>query len=337
MAKASDYKIAVDDGHGLAPLTPGKRTPFIKEIGRFIPENEFNKAVAALLVAELKRCGFKVVETAPGDFDHSLASRVAVANNADADLFVSLHYNAIDGKFDGAGKDPEGFSAHIDPSRGRSETFAKIALKHLAGGTVQKNRGLVLQQLYVTANTNMPSALFELGFMDNNREALLMIDKSFQKECAMELAAAICEFYKVPYVAAAQKPTVQKPPASAVKIGEAKMLRDVPVYAQPKFGTGLGTVIKKGETRHIYGIENGWYRLYSGEYIPSNYGKNFDYTGEPEKKDEPAIVKPAAEPLRRVTVDGKPVGSFREDSGVIDTVAAALKANAKKINVEELD
>lgn len=334
MSKASDYEIAVDDGHGAG--TAGKRTPFIESIGRFIPENEFNKAVAAYLIAELKRCGFKVVETAPGDYDHSLSSRVKKANDEKSDLFVSIHYNAIDGKFDGAGKDPEGFSAHIDFSGGRSEVFAKIALKHLAKGTVQKNRGVVKQQLYVTANTKMPAALFELGFMDNSREALLMIDKSFQKECAQELAMAICEYFGVKYVPATVKPSVQKPPASAVKIGTAKMLRDVPAYARPEFGTGTGDVVKKGEIRNIYGNpKSGWFQLFDGEFLPSNYGKNFEYTPIPPKKDEPPAAP--SEPLRRVTVDGKPIGSFREDSGVIDTVKTALETGAKKINVEELD
>ena len=39
----SDYLIAGNDEHGLAPLaTPGKRTPYIENIGRSFYENEFN-------------------------------------------------------------------------------------------------------------------------------------------------------------------------------------------------------------------------------------------------------------------------------------------------------
>lgn len=342
--QAEDIEIGVDDGHGLAPLTPGKRTPFIQSIGRFIPENEFNRAVAAYLVKELKRCGFKVVETAPGDQDHSLASRVKRANDAKVDLFISIHYNAVDGKFDGPGKDPEGFSAHIDPSGGQSEVFAKIALKHLAKGTVQKNRGVVKQQLYVTANTKMPAVLFELGFMDNNREALLMIDKSFQQECAQEIAMAVCEFYKVPYVGA-QKPQVIKPTVPLVKLGTATMLRDVQVYASAKFGTQTGDVIKKGTVKHIYAIKDGWYQLFGGEYIPSGYGKNFDFEPVPSKKPEPpkatskpVEVKPVGtkSKLRRVIVDGKRIGSFGDEDNLERNVLQALKKDFKKIEVEDV-
>ncbi|WP_031423026.1 N-acetylmuramoyl-L-alanine amidase [Exiguobacterium sp. NG55] len=317
--QADEIEIGVDDGHGLAPLTPGKRTPFIQSIGRFIPENEFNRAVAAYLVKELKRCGFKVVETAPGDQDHSLESRVKRANDAKVDLFISIHFNAVDGKFDGPGKDPEGFSAHIDPSGGQSEVFAKIALKHLGKGTVQKNRGVVKQQLYVTANTKMPAVLFELGFMDNNREALLMIDKSFQQECAQEIAMAVCEYYGVTYKPEKETPQVVKPSGKQTKKGEAVMLRDVQAYARPEFGTQIPTIIKKGEKRNVYDAENGWYRLYGGEYIPSNYGKNFIYT--PVKKDEPPedTSQPPEEHkvnLRRVVVDGKRIGSFGDEENL---------------------
>lgn len=333
-------KIARDDGHGLAPLTPGKRTPFIPEIGRFIPENEFNKAVCRLLGEELHQCGFDTMETAPGDVDHSLASRVKRANDAKADLFISIHYNAIDGKFDGNGKDPEGFSAHIDPSGGQSLKFAQIALKHLAKGTVQKNRGVVKQQLYVTANTKMPAVLFELGFMDNNREALLMIDKAFQRECAVEIAMAVCEFYGVPYKGSAKpevtKPAatpVIKPPAATVKIGSLITKKDVHAYARPEWGTQTGAIVEKGQTRHVYAKKNGWYQLFSGEWLPAQSGDNFDYI--PVKTPEPTTGKPKPK-LKRVVVDGKQVGAFSADEGIVLSVSDALKKNAKKINVEEI-
>lgn len=319
-------KIAVDDGHGLAPLTPGKRTPFIPSLGRFIPENEFNKAVAAYLVKELKRNGFDTVETAPTDVDTPLSTRVNTANNARADLFISIHYNAFDGTFEG--RNPEGFSAHIDPSGGESEKFAKIALKHLAKGTIQQNRGVVKQQLYVTAYTKMPAVLFELGFMDNNREALLMVDKSFQKECAQEIAMAVCEYYGVTYKPEKETPKVVKPSGKQTKKGDAVMLRDVQAYARPEFGTQIPTVIKKGEKRNIYEVENGWYRLYSGEWIPSNYGKNFKYT--PVKKSEPSSKE-----IRRVIVDGKQVGAFSDHDNVLRVVADELKKGPKEIRLEE--
>lgn len=328
MTEASNYLIAIDDGHGLAPLTPGKRTPFIQSIGRFIPENEFNKAVAAYLIKELERNGFNTVETASTDFDTPLSTRVNTANKARANLFISIHYNAFDGTFEG--RNPEGFSAHIDPSGGESEKFAKIALGHLAKGTVQKNRGVVKQQLYVTAYTKMPAVLFELGFMDHSREALLMIDKSFQQECARELALAVCEYYGVKYKTEKETPHVIQPSGKQTKVGEAIMLRDVQTYARPEFGTQVPIVIKEGAKRNIYEIENGWYRLYGGEYIPSSYGKNFTFIAT--RKEQ--VIK-NEDSIRRVLVNGKQVGAFKEEDSILRAISDALKDSPKKIEVEE--
>lgn len=100
------YLVALDDGHGSE--IPGKRSPFISEIGRAIKENEFNKAVVNLLATELKRCGFDVLLVAPTDKDDSLATRVQRANAAGADIYISIHYDAFDAAFNNY--DPEGIT-----------------------------------------------------------------------------------------------------------------------------------------------------------------------------------------------------------------------------------
>jgi N-acetylmuramoyl-L-alanine amidase len=46
----------------------------------------------------------------------------------------------------------------------------------------------------------MPAILSENGFMDNKREALLMINKDFQKEVAVDHAKGICDYLGVKYV-----------------------------------------------------------------------------------------------------------------------------------------
>lgn len=327
--------IALDDGHGM--LTPGKRTPFIASIGRYIPENEFNRAVVKYLNEELKRCGFKTLLTAPTDDDTPLEVRVKKADDAKADLFISIHFNALDGKFDGEGKDPEGFSAHVQSKLYESAKFAKIALKHLANGTVQVNRGLVEQNLYVTRETDMPACLFELGFMDNNREALLMINPSFQKECAVEIAQAVCEYYNKPYKGS-EKPVVEKPPVPAVekpkslvKLGTLVTKQDVPAYARKEWGTQTGQVVAKGEARNVYAVEDGWYQLYSGEWLPSQSGVNFEFT--PIKK--PELVKEPPKSLKRLFIDGERIGAFGDREIILKNVADALD-KAKDIRIEDV-
>jgi len=188
--------VAISDGHELT--TAGKRTPPIPELnGRVIKENEFNKAVALLLEAELKRCGFDVINVSSTDND-SLSDRTNRANNAKADIFVAIHYNAFDGKFDAY--DPEGLSVHIYPGSKEGRKLAESVLKYLIQGTTQKNRGIKENNFHVLRETKMPAILTENGFMDNKREAMLMLDPDFQKEVAVEHAKGICDYFGVKYV-----------------------------------------------------------------------------------------------------------------------------------------
>ncbi len=191
------YKVALDDGHGME--TAGKRTPPIPELGgRVIHENEFNREVVKYLKIELERCGLGVVLTAPTDADTSLSQRVKVANDANVNAFVSVHYNAYDGEFDDY--DPEGISVHYYPTSSKGKKFAQDVLEELLQGTSQKNRGVVASNFYVLRETKMPAILSENGFMDNKREAMLMVDENFQREVAKEHAKGICKYLGVDYV-----------------------------------------------------------------------------------------------------------------------------------------
>lgn len=198
MSKASDYLIALDDGHGME--TPGKRTPYVPELGRVVKENEFNRAVVKYLDEELRRCGFRTLLVAPTDVDTPLKARTDLANAKGAHAYISIHYNAADGKFDGAGKDPEGHSIHIYPGSKTSRRLAECIMKYLVQGTSQKNRGIQENDFHVLRETKMPAILSENGFMDNKREAILMASPAFQKEVAIEHAKGICDFFGVPYV-----------------------------------------------------------------------------------------------------------------------------------------
>ena len=217
------YLVALDDGHGLMD-TPGKRTPYITEIGRQIRENEFNSAVVTLLDIELKRCGIDTLLVAPTDKDDSLQLRVKRANEAKADIYVSIHYDAFDSKFDGY--DPEGLTVFYANGSTKGKKLAECVHQFLKQGTRQQDRGIKPHAFYVLKYTNMPSILTENGFMDNKREALLMIDKAFQKEVAVEHAKGICKFLNVTYVAES-KSTITAPTSNTTKKEKViKLLKD---------------------------------------------------------------------------------------------------------------
>lgn len=192
------YLIALDDGHGME--TAGKRTPEIPGLsGRVIHENEFNRAAVGFLDEALRRCGFETVLVAPGDEDIPLADRVATANNNGADAYVSIHYNAYDSSFEGA--NPEGLEIFHYPGSEEGQRLAECIHAHLIGGTAQVDRGVKAADFYVLRKTGMVAVLSENGFMDNEREALLMIDEAFQREVAEEHARGICGYFGVAYAA----------------------------------------------------------------------------------------------------------------------------------------
>jgi N-acetylmuramoyl-L-alanine amidase len=201
------YLVALDNGHGKD--TPGKRTPYIPELGREIHEWEFNSAMVKFLDAELKRCGFKTLLTSPTSYDTSLKDRVAKANNADADIFVSVHFDALTGKFN---HNASGHSVFAPEKAPNSKRLAECVHKYLVMGTKQVDRGIKFTDFYVIKYFKRAAILTENGFMDNKREALLMLDASFQKECAIEHAKGICEYFKVKYVPQSKpKPAPSKP------------------------------------------------------------------------------------------------------------------------------
>ena len=194
---------------------------------------------------------------AKGDGVTSLQTRVKRANDADADAYVSIHYNALDGKFDG--NDPEGLSIHICPGSDRGRRLAENVIKHLKTGTTQKNRGIVESNFYVLKETKMVAILTENGFMDNKREAILMQDVNFQKEVAREHAMGICDYFGVKYVPEEAK--VEQPTYGALKLGskgdgvkglQADLMRLGYVFAggvDGSFGYGTESAVKAFQKR----------------------------------------------------------------------------------------
>ena len=86
-------RICLDPGHGGDAHKRGyKRGP------TGVREAEVNLRVARYLRAFLETAGAEVLLTREADLDLSLADRAAIANDWDADLFISLHHNAIDNK-----------------------------------------------------------------------------------------------------------------------------------------------------------------------------------------------------------------------------------------------
>lgn len=181
------YKVALDDGHGYE--TAGKRTPDAYR------ENYFNEAVVKKLAKLLKNDGrFSVYEVADGTSDVSLTTRTNRANSWGADVYVSVHYNAMGFTWSNHIGGIETFSY---PGSSTGRKIAACLHKQLVKGTKLYDRGLKTANFHVLRETHMPAALVECGFMDVKREADLMKSDAYRQECANELYVGLCDYFNV--------------------------------------------------------------------------------------------------------------------------------------------
>jgi N-acetylmuramoyl-L-alanine amidase len=187
--------IALDDGHGQNPATPGKRTP-----DGYL-ENYFNHKVKIELIKILKRCGFKVIDCSPELSDTSLSTRIKRANNGKADIFVSIHFNAYGSSWNSVDGIEVYYYENGSYYSKNGKKLATYLYDEIIKGTVQDKRGVKGAKFDVIRYTTMPAVLAEYGFMTNKHEAELMQDVTFVKECAIETANGICKYFGISYKA----------------------------------------------------------------------------------------------------------------------------------------
>lgn len=187
--RAEPMLICIDAGHYIG--TPGKRC-----LKRIDPgetrEWTLNRRVADRLEAILAGydCQTMRVDDVTGRRDVTLSQRVAAANRAKADVYLSIHHNAgINGGSGG------GIVAYVAPSHQKqSEVVRDAVYRYTVASTgLRGNRAqpLAEQSLYVLNYTTMPATLIELGFMDSTTDTPIILTEQFADQAAAGLAAAL--------------------------------------------------------------------------------------------------------------------------------------------------
>ena len=296
---ANKYLIALDDGHGMN--TPGKRTPpltkdlyidgkLVRKKGEVIKENEFNRAVVKYLAEALKRCGFDVLLVAPTDEDTPLSTRVSRANNANADAYVSKHYNALGSRWQTKAKGLVTIIHYNHQSKTKvlannvHEELWKLHSNHnCTNYGVRTDTDISGYSLYVLRNTKMPAILTESGFMDNMTEAVDMLDTNFQQADAEATCKGICKAFAVTYVKPNEEETTCKEKDVEVNtdIKYVRVIYDglLNVRKCPSWNDDVvvGTVKKdevftvmkkvKVEDSYMYKLKSGLYITASSKYV----------------------------------------------------------------------
>ncbi len=172
-------------------------------------ETVLNMEVADKLKTELENRGYTVImtrnlgeKTSFSKLNESLAYRANKANNANADLFISIHHNSaspaakgIETLYSEVSADAS-FGGQYDAQRiEKSKNLAVQINNNIANKLNLTNRGGKSQNLFVCRNTKMPAVLVEVGFITNAEEAARCADPESQKKVAEAIAEVVAQNY----------------------------------------------------------------------------------------------------------------------------------------------
>ena len=141
----------------------------------------------------------KVYYTRYTDVDISLNDRAAFAKKVGADLFVSLHMNAVvKGAESVRGSEVFYSNKNNSPNSSglTSKKLAEILNTSIYTNLGTNNRGVKEGNLVVTAKNTVPAVLIELGFMSNKEEHDLLTNEEFQDKAARTIYETLLEVFE---------------------------------------------------------------------------------------------------------------------------------------------
>jgi N-acetylmuramoyl-L-alanine amidase len=171
--------VVIDPGHG------GEDPGAISVKGFY--EKTVNLSVARKVAARLRQCGLRVVMTRNSDRFVELERRAEIANQYNADLFVSIHADSS------LTRTYKGYSVYVARQASFASQKAARAIARNLHGVSPDGNGIKQADYRVLVKTQMPAVLVEMGYISNHGEASLIATDSFQNRIAEAISAGICE------------------------------------------------------------------------------------------------------------------------------------------------
>lgn len=179
--------VVVDPGHGgrEAGATYGG-----------IYEKDINLKIANYTKEELERNGVRVYMTRTGDTTTSLSSRTTLANNLNADLFVSVHNNAMTNKSSIKGTEVLYPTSTIVKNGITSYSLASHLQNVVSSEAGTYNKGIINRNnLYVLNHTNMPAVIVEVAYMTNSSDLKKLKNAKFLEKAGKAIAKGVLESF----------------------------------------------------------------------------------------------------------------------------------------------
>jgi len=186
--------VVIDPGHG------GEERGATGAHG--LLEKDVNLNIALKVEQYLLRLGIETALTRTEDQQVSLAERVSLSSDLEADAFVSIHCNSV--------SDPTVHGAETwvpntaDPRRyGPSQALGYIVHQHLLVTCNARNRGLKYkeqegEEFYVLRYTLVPACLVEVEFLSHPEGEVRLGSEWFREKAALGIAEGIRRFLEIP-------------------------------------------------------------------------------------------------------------------------------------------
>lgn len=189
--KPGKLLVVLDPGHNYSITDTGAT-------GNGLREQDVTFRIAEKVKPLLEANGFQVIMTRNKLEDNvseesvvaSLKRRAAIANEAGADLFLSIHCNAGGGS---------GTETYYYENSENGKALAEVIQTHVVKSVGLENRGVKSANFAVLRYTGMVAALLETAFIDTESDAAKLGSTQGQKAYAVGIAKGICAYFGKTY------------------------------------------------------------------------------------------------------------------------------------------
>lgn len=188
--------IVIDPGHG--SIQPGGWSDPGAVGSTGLQERDVVTDIAWKLYEILQKEGATVIMTRSGSTTNlDLAGRAQIANDANADIFVSIHCNshtnpAIDGT---STYYYAPWDSVLGAQRAARQRLATLVQQELVAQLGRRDIGILEANFAVLRETRVPSILVETAFISNKQEEQLLATEEFRAKAAQGIANGIIRYF----------------------------------------------------------------------------------------------------------------------------------------------
>lgn len=179
-----EITVVIDPGHGGVDEGCARRG---------VKEKDINLSIALGVRDRLENLGYQAVMTRDTDESLSLGERVQTAEEAEGDIFVSIHQNSSNLY------QVNGLEIYYSTqnAEGDSLRLSELIHKDVLADTGAKARSIFeWENIRVIREARMPACLVETGFLTNAAERKRLTDPVYQGKLADGIASGIHQYFQ---------------------------------------------------------------------------------------------------------------------------------------------